>query len=304
LAQSKAELFAAREKRVHPHKDDKVIVAWNGLMIDAMARAGAALNEPKYVAASDAAAEFMLSQVRRDDGRLLHTWRDGTAKLDAYLDDYAALANALVSLYEATFNELWIDEAVGLVDVVLDKFSDSAGGGFFFTASDHEQLLTRSKELTDSSTPSGNALMAVVLLRLGTLLGRDEYLRTAESVLVTATPIMERAPMAAGQMLLALDRYLGPAHELVVVGDFHREDSQSILPLLQRRYLPRGVKAVRLNDPANRGAHRSAALASIFAGKRSSDGQPVLFVCQGFTCEQPAVGLAAIEARLDSLAGP
>jgi len=303
LAQSRTELFAVRAKRVHPHKDDKVIVGWNGLMIDAMARAGAALGEPKYVAGAAAAADFILRNVRREDGRLLHTWRAGQAKLDAYLDDYAALANSLVTLYEATFDERWIDEAVALVDVVLEQFADRERGGFFFTAGDHEQLLTRTKELTDSSTPSGNALAATALVRLGTLLGRDEYLRTAEAVLAAAVPIMERAPMAAGQMLLALDRYLGPAYELVVVGEFHREDSQSVVPLLQRRYLPWSVMAVRL-DAANRPAHRSTHLDKMFAGKTSRDGQPVLFVCQGFTCEQPAVGLAAIESRLDSLAGP
>jgi hypothetical protein len=301
LAQSKQELFTVREKRVHPHKDDKVIVAWNGLMIDAMARAGAALHVPTYVAGAEAAAEFIVQNMRREDGRLLHTWRAGRAKLDAYLDDYAALANSLVTLYEATYNERWIDEAVALMDTVLGKFADPEGGGFFFTAGDHEQLLTRIKELTDSSTPSGNSLAATVLVRLGTLLGRSEYLRTAEAVLAAAVPIMERAPMAAGQMLLALDRWLGPAHELVLVGDVHREDSQSVLPLLQRHYLPRSVVAVRLDDRANRAAHRSAALDKIFAGKTSRDGQPVLFVCQNFTCEEPAVGLAAIEARLETL---
>jgi len=301
LAASRAALFAVREKRVHPHKDDKVIVAWNGLMIDTMARAGAALHEPKYIAGAAAAAEFILLSMRRADGRLLHTWRAGKAKLDAYLDDYAALANSLVTLYEATFNERWIDEAIGLMDVVLDKFADPAGGGFFYTSSDHEQLLTRTKELTDSSTPSGNALAATALLRLGTLLGRSDYLDTAEAVLAAAVPIMERAPMAAGQMLLALDRRLGPAYELVLVGDVHREDSQSALPTLQRRYLPRSVVAVRLTDQANPAAHRSAALDKIFTGKTSRDGQPVLYICQNFTCEAPAVGLAEIEARLETL---
>jgi hypothetical protein len=301
LAESRAALFAAREKRVHPHKDDKVIVAWNGLMIDALARAGAALHEPKYVSAADAAAEFILQKLRRDDdGRLLHTWRAGTAKLDAYLDDYAALANSLVTLYEATFNERWIDEAVRLVDVVLDKFADPAVGGFFYTASDHEQLLTRTKELTDSSTPSGNALAATALVRLGALVGRRDYLDAAERTLAAAVPLMERAPMAAGQMLLALDRHLGPAYELGLAGNFHSEQMQSALLLIQGRYLPRSVFAARFPDrkPAR---PQSPRLEDLFQGKTSRDGQPVLYVCQNFTCEEPAVGLAAIEARLDSL---
>ena len=184
-------------------------------------------------------ASFICSRMRRDDGRLLHTWRHGHAKLDAYLDDYASLANSLVSLYEANFNERWIDEAVRLMDIVLDKFADPAGGGFFYTASDHEQLIARTKELTDSSTPSGNALAANALLRLGRLLGRSDYLDAAERTLAAALPIMQRAPMAAGQMLLALDRYLGPAHELVLVGDMARDDTKQAVAAVHRRYLPR-----------------------------------------------------------------
>src|SRR4051812_49707989 len=214
LAESREQLFTAREKRVRPGRDDKVIVAWNGLMIEAMARAGAALNEPEYAITADEVASFILSRMRRDDGRLLHSWRNGHAKLDAYLDDYAALANSLISLYEANFKERWIDEAVSLMDIVLDKFADPAGGGFFYTASDHEQLIARTKELTDSSIPSGNGLAANALLRLGRLLNRTDYLDAAERTLAAALPVLQRAPMAAGQMLLALDRYLGPANEL------------------------------------------------------------------------------------------
>ncbi len=210
LAESRAKLFEAREKRVRPGRDDKVIVAWNGLMIDAMARAGAALNEPEYVITADEVASFICSRMCRDDGRLLHTYRNGHAKLDAYLDDYASLANALVSLYEANFKERWIDEAVRLMDIVLKNFADPAGDGFFYTANDHEQLIARTKELTDSSTPSGNALAATALLRLGRLLGRTDYLDVAERTMTAALPIMERVPMAAGQMLLASIGKSGP----------------------------------------------------------------------------------------------
>jgi uncharacterized protein YyaL (SSP411 family) len=282
-------LFAVREKRVHPHKDDKVIVAWNGLMIDAMARAGAALHEPNYTLAAHAAGQFILDNMRREDGRLLHTWRDGKAKLDAYLDDFASLANAFVTLYEATGNEKWVDEAARLLDIVREKFADRAGGGFFYTASDHEALLTRTKELTDSSVPSGNALAATALVRLGKLTGRRDYLDAAAAILSAASPIMQKAPMAAGQMLLALDRYLGPSHELVLVGD------SVAIPAIQQRYLPRCVLAFRGESL------RSRQLAELFAGKESPDGQPVLYVCENFACQEPAVGLETIEAALDKL---
>jgi uncharacterized protein YyaL (SSP411 family) len=301
LADSREKLFVAREKRVRPGRDDKVIVAWNGLMVSAMARAGAALNEPEYVITADEVAKFILKKMRGADGRLLHTYRNGQAKLGAYLDDYASLANSLVTLYEANFDERLIDEAARLMDTVLEKFADPAGGGFFYTANDHEQLITRTKELTDSSTPSGNALAATALLRLGKLLGRRDYLDAAEKTLAAAVPIMERAPMAAGNMLLALDRHLGPAHELVLVGDFSRDDTKAALAAIHRRYLPRSVVAARDSKQAGSGL-RSTQLDDLFAGKTSGDGQPVLYICENFACQAPAIGLAAIESQLDGLA--
>ncbi len=300
LTQSKSALFEVREKRVHPSKDDKVIVAWNGLMIDALARAGAALDEPRYVAAAERAAEFILGKLRREDGRLLHTWRDGQAKLDAYLDDYASLANSLVTLYEATGNERWIDESVRLVDVMLDKFADPAGGGFFYTASDHEQLLTRTKELTDSSVPSGNALAATALLRLGKLLGRNAYLDAATKTLAAAVPIMRQAPMAAGQMLLVLDRLLGPSHDLVLVGSATNADVKTASAAIRRRFLPRAILAARFTD-ASGVRHHSKHVEEVFAGRESPDGEPVLYVCENFTCQQPAVGLDAILEAIEKL---
>ncbi len=302
LADSREKLFAAREKRVRPGRDDKVIVSWNGLMIDAMARAGEVLNEPEYVITAAEAAGFILSRMRRDNGRLLHTARGGVAKLDAYLDDYTSLANGLVSLYEANFNERWIEEAVRLMKVVLEKFADTAGGGFFYTAADHEQLITRTKELTDSSTPSGNALAANALLRLGRLLGRSDYLDAAEKTLMAGLSVMERAPMAAGQMLVALDRYLGPSHELALVGDMARDDTKTAIASMGRRYLPRTVKAARDSTSTDASATRSSRLDELFAGKESADGRPVLYVCQNFACQAPAVGLTAIEMQLEQLA--
>ncbi len=301
LADDREKLFAVREKRVRPGRDDKVIVAWNGLMIDAMARAGAGLNEPEYVITADGVASFILSRMRRDDGRLLHSWRYNHAKLDAYLDDYAALANGLVSLYEANFKERWIDEAVRLMDIVLDKFADPAGGGFFYTASDHEQLIVRTKELTDSSIPSGNSLAANTFLRLGRLLGRSDYLDAGEQTLAAAVPVMHQAPMAAGQMLLALDRYLGPANELVLVGDMSRDDTRQAISAIHRRYLPRSVVAVRDTKSADPTAAQSRHLNEIFFGKESPNGQALLYVCENFACDVPAVGLVQIELRLEQL---
>jgi len=218
LAESRAKLFAVREKRVHPGKDDKVIVAWNGLMIDALARAAGALGEPRYAAAAAKAADFLHDNLLRDDGRLLHTWRHGKAKLDAYLDDYAALAGGLISLYEATFDSHRLDEAARLADVMLAQFADAEGGGFFYTADDHEQLIARTKDVTDASVPSSNALAATALARLGKLTGKASYADAAKGAMEAAVGMMKQAPTAMGQMLLAVDFQLGPTYELVFAG--------------------------------------------------------------------------------------
>jgi uncharacterized protein YyaL (SSP411 family) len=252
------------------------------------------------VITADEVAKFILKKMRGNGGRLLHTYRNGQAKLDAYLDDYASLANSLVTLYEASFDEQLIDEAIRLMDIVIERFADPAGGGFFYTAADHEQLISRTKELTDSSMPSGNALAASALLRLGKLLGRRDYLEAAEKTLAAAAPIMERAPMAAGQMLLALDRYVGRAHELVLVGDFSRDDTKTAFAAIHRRYLPQSVLTARDSKHAG-GGNRSKHLDELFAGKNSSDGQPVLYICENFVCQEPAIGLAAIESQLERL---
>jgi uncharacterized protein YyaL (SSP411 family) len=271
-------------------------------MIDAMARAGAALGEPRYLEGARRSADFMLRELRSADGKLLHTWRAGVAKLDAYLDDYASLANALVTLYETSLVEPYIEHACELIDVVLEKFADPNEGGFYFTSNDHEALIARTKELTDSSTPSGNSLAAMALLRLGKLLGRRDYLDAAERTLATAAGVMERAPTAAGQMLLALDHYLGPARELVLVGDFSQREGKAALETVQSRFLPRTVFAARGKGGGDR-AEQFSALNAIFEGRQTQDRQVALYVCEDFSCQAPATGLEQIHVGLDKLAG-
>lgn len=302
LTADRAKLLEVRGRRVRPGLDDKVLVAWNGLMIDALARAAGALSEPRYLAAAVKAAEFILKEMRRPDGRLLHTWRAGKAKYDAYLDDYAALANALMSLYEATFDEKYIDEAVRLVDFLLAHFADAAAGGFFYTADDHEQLIARHKDIQDSSVPSGNALAATVLVRLGKLTGRQEYLDAAEKTFRMAGGLLERAPSAAGQMLIALDMFLGPTQEMVLLGDPDSADTVAVLANLRGRFLPNKVVAMRRPDKAATQLSQSTALDPLFAGKQVSGKATTLFVCENFACQAPVSGQAEIVAKLDELA--
>jgi uncharacterized protein YyaL (SSP411 family) len=296
LAASREKLRIAREKRVHPGLDDKVLVAWNGLMIEALAMAGAALDESRYVDAAAKAAEFILTQLRDKQGRLLHTWRNGQAKFAAYLDDYACLLNSLVTLYEATFDERWIDEAVSLADTLLARFADAKGGGFFFTADDHERLIARQKDMLDSSVPSGNAMAATALTRLGKLTGHADYLQAAERTVLAASELLERAPTAAGQMLLALDLLVGPTYELVLVTPAGDRDVKKLTSDIARRFLPNKIAARR---PA---ANPSKALDEAFTGREARDGKPTLYVCKDFACGEPVVGAKAIVSAIEKLA--
>ncbi len=297
LAEDRATLLAVRSKRVWPGLDDKVLVSWNGLMIAALAQAGAVLAEPRYTDAAAAAARFILADVRRPDGRLLHSYRGGQAKFDAYLDDYACLADALVTLYEADFDERWIDDAVSLADTMLAHFADRETGGFYYTADDHETLLSRPKDIQDSSVPSATAMAVTVLLRLAKLTGRADYLAAADATLRQFADLMEEHPMAAGQMLLALDFHLGPTPELVLLAGADAAATQQVLSDLRGRFWPNKVVALR---PA---PHESSALAELFAGRAPQGGDPALYVCENFTCAAPVVGTDTIATEFKRRSG-
>ena len=242
---------------------------------------------------------FILKQMSRSDRRLLHTWRQGQVKLDGYLDDYSYFVNALVTLYEATFNERWIDEAVRLADLMLKHFEDKDRGGFFFTADDHEQLIARNKDLHDASVPSGNAMAATALIRLGHIAGRTAYLEAAGRTLAAARSVLERMPTAAGQMLIALDLWIGPAQELVLLGGSDEAANQEVLAAIQKSYLPRSVVAYRSqSEPA---AQRARALEPLFAGRAATGGQPTLYICENFACQAPIKGAAEIKSAVAKL---
>ena len=263
LAEGRRLLFEAREKRVRPGRDDKVIVSWNALAIDALARAGAVLDEPRYREAAVRCASFILANLRKDDGKLLHTWRGGVAKLDAYLDDYAGMVNALVSLYEATFDERWIDEAVRLATIMLDDFADDEAGGFFYTAAEHEALITRPKEWQDGSTPSGNSLAATGLVRLAKLTGRDDFASAAEATLRGGAAVMRQAPMAAGQIVIG-PRFLARPHAR---GRDRRRSGVARHGPRRRRPPPAVRPEQSRRVPRPTGRRLARALPPLFAGK-------------------------------------
>jgi uncharacterized protein YyaL (SSP411 family) len=207
LGAARRKLLARRVRRVWPHRDDKVLVSWNALMIGSLAYAGRLLPEPRYTAAAEKAAEFILRRMRKE-GRLLRTYRAGHAKLNAYLDDYAFLADALLELHATTGRKRWLDEARSLADTMLKHYGDPAGGGFFFTSCDHEDLLARTKEPADGAVPSGNAIAAGVLVRLSRLTGERKHLGAARNTLEAFEGFMRRTPTATSSLLLATAEYL------------------------------------------------------------------------------------------------
>jgi hypothetical protein len=297
MDEARQRLLAERDRRARPGKDDKVLVSWNGLMIEALARAGAVLGQPHYTALAENAAEFLLGELARPDGRLRHTWRGGVAKGDAFLDDYACLASALVSLYQATFEPQWIDEAVRLADLMLRHFEDRERGGFFFTADDHEQLIARNKDLHDASVPSASAMAATVLLRLGRLCGRSDYVEAAGRTLAAAAGVMKNSPAGASQMLIALDLWRGPMQELVLIGGENAAQTDAAIVQLQQAFLPAAVAAVAREGKTD----AAGPLQPSLAGRKAMEGKPTLYVCENFACQAPAVGLKAIEQALGRL---
>jgi hypothetical protein len=299
LDECKRKLFAARSRRVWPSRDEKVLTSWNGLMISAFAQAAQALDHPAYAEAAGRAADFLLARMRTPEGRLLRTYSANTQpKLNAYLEDYSFLLDALVSVYEATFAVRWVEAALDLAGVLIDEFWDPAEGGFFYTGRSHEALIARNKEPQDSAIPSGNSLAVMALLRLAKLTGREDLWEKAQATLRLFRGLMVGSPMAAGQMLTALDFYLGPVQEFAAVGDPDSPDTRRVLRAIHGGFRPNKVVALL---PPRDGKHAQEVL-PLLAGKTSA-GPVTTYLCQDFTCQAPWVGPEAVEAALQEEQG-
>jgi len=282
LAEDRAALLEARQRREPPFKDTKVLAAWNGLMIAALARGARAFDEPRYLQAATAAARFVLERMRAEDGRLLRSWKDGQAKHHAYLDDYANMIDGLTNLYEMTGDPAWLRGALELADGMTERFQDAEEGGFFYTARDHEALISRTKDAIDNATPSGNAMAATALARLAALTGRDNLEDRAWETLRTVRAVMERAPTAAAQSLIALDFLTGGRREIVVLEGDDPDEFRSVMSRLAAHFEPRAVVAPR---PAR--AEGADALVPLFEGRTALEGRTTIFVCERGTCKQP-----------------
>ncbi len=301
LETERQKLFEHRESRIRPGLDDKVLVSWNALMIQSLAQAGIVLEAPDYLQAAVRASEFILDHMTtRSSGkqlRLFHSWRHEKAGLNAYLDDYSYLANAWTTLYECTADRKWLDLAVELVESVLAHFLDDQEGGFFFTSDDHEQLIVRNKDRFDSSVPSGNSMMAYVLVRLGKLCHESSWLELGEQTIRNSASVLQRAPTGCGQMLLALDLLLNDTQEIVI----HCADNdarQKIQQQLHDGFIAR--RTIAYLHPGDK-TQTAGILSSLAASQTPVNDQPTVYICHNFSCQKPLSNRGEIESAFDTM---
>jgi uncharacterized protein YyaL (SSP411 family) len=299
-------LHAAREERVHPGRDEKVLTGWNGMMLRAFAEAGAALEREDWIAVAAANAEFVLRELWQagaegsqaasngaQGGRLLRTWKDGRAKLNGYLEDHACFADGLVALYEATFDPRWLAAAREVADTILARFADDESGGFYDTASDHEQLVTRPNDIFDNATPSGNSVAADLFSRLALLTDDARYRQAAEGILRPLGLLASEHPTSFGRLLCALDFVIGRPREIAIVGPADSDDTRALRRAVFGRFLPNRVVA---------GTNGASDVADIplLQDRPLRDGRPTAYVCEGYVCQAPVTDPSALAAQLDA----
>lgn len=297
LEQSRKRLFAAREKRIHPSKDDKILTDWNGLMIVALSKGAQALNKPEYADAARKAADFLLKELRRKDGRLLHRYRKSEAAIPGYLDDYASLVWGLVDLYETTFEAHYLREALALTDDMLRIFWHDKDGGLYFTGSDSEKLIARMKDAYDGAVPSGNSVATLNLLRLGRMTMKQEFEKQAEKAMESFGKTISRSPTAFSQFLIALDFAVGPAKEIVIAGNLLQEDTNQMLDAVRRRFLPRKVLILH---PKGEDGKTIEKIILFVKHQNEINGKATAYICEGYACKAPTTDLAKMISFIKS----
>jgi uncharacterized protein len=295
IESSKAILFAAREQREKPFRDEKILTSWNGLMLSGMVQAYNVLGEAEALQAARDTIAFLQRHMLRD-GRLLSVYKDGQAKLNGYLDDYAFLSAALLDAFEATFTPAYFDLAQQLINTMLEEFWDVEQWGFFFTGKSHETLIERTKSVYDQAIPSGTSVATTTLLRLYHYTGRADYLQRAEQVLYLVRRHMEQQPFGVGSLLTTLDFYVRKPQEIVLIGTPDAEDTQAMLQALHQQYIPN--KVLFQIDPQQVAAALAALplLRDVLAGKAQVEGKATVYVCHNFTCSLPVTDPEALTA--------
>ncbi len=280
LAAIKDTLYATRTHRVHPGLDDKILTAWNGMMLASLAEAARVLGREDYRTAAIRAGEFLLDNLRTEDGRLLRTYKDGKAKLNGYLEDYANMIDALLELYQTTFEERWFVAARELADVVLHHFPADEGG-FYDTSDDHEKLIVRPRALQDNAVPSGNSMMAKQLMRLGAYTGDVRYDEAARGMLRLLVEALKQYPQAFGESLNAVDMIVNGVAEVAVVGDPSVDNTLALLQVTTETYRPNVIIALAEDDVDGE------TTIPLLNYRVQRGGEPTVYVCENFTCQMP-----------------
>ncbi|MHC4307540.1 MAG: thioredoxin domain-containing protein, partial [Planctomycetota bacterium] len=281
---ARQKLFAVRDKRIHPHKDDKILTDWNGLMIAALAKGAQAFDEPKYAAAAKRAADFILTRMRREDGRILHRYRDGDTAILANIDDYAFFIWGLLELYETVFDVDYLQRALDLNSEMIKYFWDEQDGGFYFTAEDAEGLIVRQKEIYDGAIPSGNSVSVSNLFRLARITANTDFEDKANKIMLAFSKDVGSAPSGYTQMMVALGFGIGPSYEIVIVGNPESEDTKDMLNSLGKHFIPYKVVLLKRADQETADITRIAEYTEYHS---SFDGKATAYVCLDFACKMP-----------------
>jgi len=288
LSHLRQKLFEVRDKRVHPARDEKILTSWNGLMLSAFSEAARVLSGDDYLQVAQRNAEFILSNLRTSEGRLLHVWKDGKAKINGYLEDYTHLIFGLLELYQTTFEPRWYIAARELAEIMLEHFS-SSDGGFFDVSNDYESVLIRTRTLEDNALPSGNAMAGYVLLQLGGLANEPRYTERAHHILGQAHPLMGGYPLHFGQWLIDLDYALSHPREVAIVGHPEAADTRALLEECIRGYSPHQV--VALGTP-------ETSPIPLLQGRTQINEHATAYVCVDFTCFPPVTDPEALQKIL------
>ncbi len=297
LEQAREKLFQAREKRIHPLKDDKVLTSWNGLMIAALAKGAQAFGEPVYRDAAGKAIDFILNKLVKDGRFLLRRYRQGESAYPGFLDDYAFLVWGLIEAYEATFELRFLERAKAFQEAMIDLFWDERGGGFFFSGKQNEALIVQSKDAYDGALPSGNSVAALNLARLGRMLGKPEWEARADRVFQAFAPSIAAYPAGFTQFLNALDFMTGPGREIVIAGDPSREETQRMLRTAQKMFLPGKVLVLR---PDGEEGRRLSVLVPYTEALGAVDGRPTAYICENYSCRRPLTDPADLQGALST----
>jgi uncharacterized protein YyaL (SSP411 family) len=295
FAAARRQLYDARAQRTWPGRDEKVLTAWNGMMLRAFATAAWVFDEAGYREAATSNARFIRTNLYRD-GRLLRSWKDGQAKLNGYLEDYANFIDGLLALYALTFDVAWVQLATDLARTMIDEFH--ADGGFYDTGRSHEQLISRPRDAYDNATPSGNSVACEVLLRLSHLTGEVEFSRVATGVLGGYVQLASEQPSGYARLLCAMDVAIGPVAEIAIVGDPAEAGVQNLLAPLRTEYLPRVVVAVAPPDS------QVAQTIPLLAGRTQQDDHATAYVCINYACQLPTTSAEAMLQQVRELTTP